>query len=146
MSSERTAHAPVARPAVPARALIAALLLALGPGVRGAASTEGELFRQVKVDVFDQDWPAVLSGCDEVLKRYPSGPSAPQAAFYRARALTRMPGREAEGLEAFRRFVAGYPLERVMVEEAWAAIFSTACYPRATAAACGAALREGLAS
>ena len=53
---------------------------------------------------------------------------------------------EAEGLEAFRTFVAGFPQEKVMVEESWGAIFSTACQARAAAkAACSAALREGLA-
>ncbi len=129
-----------------ARVLVAALLLAAVPSAPGAASTEDELFRQVKVDVFDQNWPAVLSGCEEILKRRPPGPSAPQAEFYRARALTHIPGRETQGLEAFRKFVAGHPQERVMVEEAWAAIFSTACPPRKQDAACGAALREGLGS
>ncbi|HYS77257.1 MAG TPA: hypothetical protein VEO94_00330 [Candidatus Dormibacteraeota bacterium] len=146
MSSERGGRPAAARRASAARAVIAALLLALGPVGPGAAVTEGDLFRQVKVDVFDQNWPAVLSGCEELLKKYPSGPSAPQAEFYRARALTRMPGREGQGLEAFRRFVSGHPRDGVMVEEAWAAIFSTACSSRAQAAACGAALREGLAS
>ena len=112
----------------------------------GRAATEDDLFRQVKVDVFDQDWPAVLRGCDEILKQKPSGPAAARASFYRARALSRMPGREADGLEAFRRFVNGFPKEKVMVEEAWGAIFSAACHPRSgTRAACSAALREGLA-
>ncbi len=98
------------------------------------------------MDVFDQNWPAVLSGCEEVLRKYPSGPSVPQAEFYRARALTRIPGREAQGLEAFRKFVSVHPRDRVMVEEAWAAIFSTACSSRGPATTCGAALWEGLAS
>ena len=146
MSSECGGRPAAARRSSAARAMVAALLLALGPGGPGAAATEDDLFRQVKVDVFDQNWPAVLSGCDEVLKKYPSGPSAPQAEFYRARALTRIPGREAQGLGALRKFVSGHPLDRVMVEEAWAAIFSTACPSPAQTAACGAALREGLAS
>jgi len=145
MSSERGGPA-TARASIAARVLLAALLLATGPAAPGAAATEDELFRQVKVDVFDQNWPAVLSGCEEILKRRPQSPSAPQAEFYRARALTRIPGRETQGLEAFRKFVAGHPQERVMVEEAWAAIFSTACPPRRQDATCGAALREGLGS
>src|SRR5438093_13730562 len=107
MSSERgVRRAP--RPSMPACVLIATLLLAAAPRP-AAAATEDELFRQVKVDVFDQSWPAVLGGCDEILKRRPGGPVAAQAEFYRARALTRMPGREAQGLEAFRKFVTGHP-------------------------------------
>src|SRR5262245_17655226 len=132
----------------PARAAIAAAALAgvLAFATLGGAATDEDLFRQVKVDVFDQDWPAVLSGCDAILKQKPAGPAAARASFYRARALSKIPGREAEGLDAFRRFVAAYPKEKVMVEEAWGAIFTAACHPRASSrAACGAALREGLA-
>jgi len=145
MSSDRLPPGGPPRRSAAARALGAGVLCALGLVLSGAAATEGDLFRQVKVDVFDQDWPAVLRGCEEILKHHPAGAPASQASFYRARALTRIPGREAEGLEAFRNFVAGFPQEKVMVEEAWGAIFSTACRPRAASrAACSAALREGL--
>ena len=74
-----------------ARAAAASLSLLLVSAVAGASLTEDELFRQVKVDVFDQAWPQVLRGCEEILERYPSGATAPQAAFYRARALTHIP-------------------------------------------------------
>ena len=125
--------------------LVAGVVCALMLAPLGGAATEEDLFRQVKVDVFDQDWPAVLRGCDEILKQKPSGQAASRASFYRARALSRIPGREAEGLEAFRRFVTSYPREKVMVEEAWGAIFTSACHPRSGArTACSAALREGL--
>ncbi|MBI1950694.1 MAG: hypothetical protein HYS34_04940 [Acidobacteria bacterium] len=146
MSSDRPSSGGPARRSAAARALGAGVLCVLGLVLSGAVATEGDLFRQVKVDVFDQDWPAVLRGCEEILKHHPAGAPAAQASFYRARALTRIPGREAEGLEAFRNFVAGFPQEKVMVEEAWGAIFSTACLPRAASrAACSAALREGIA-
>lgn len=131
---------------VRSRIVAAGFVFTLAFAPLGGAATEEDLFRQVKVDVFDQDWPAVLRGCDQILKQRPSGPAAARASFYRARALSRIPGREAEGLEAFRRFVAGFPQEKVMVEEAWGAIFSAACNPRSgNGAACSAALREGLA-
>ncbi len=145
MSSDQPPGGP-GRRSVAARAFALGVLGALGLALAGAAAPEDDPFRQVKVDVFDQDWPAVLRGCEEILKGHPAGAAAAQASFYRARALTRIPGREAEGLEAFRTFVAGFPREKVMVEEAWGAIFSTACPARAAAkAACSAALREGLA-
>jgi hypothetical protein len=145
MSSDRLPPGGSGRRSAAALVIALGLLLALGLALAGAAATEDELFRQVKVDIFDRNWPAVLRGCEEILKKHPAGPSAAQAAFYRARALTRLPGREAEGLAAFRQFVGGFPEQKVMVEEAWAAIFSTACDPRAASkAACSAALREGL--
>ena len=121
------------------------LALVLALTFLGAAAGEDELFRQVKVDVFDQDWTAVLRGCEEILARYPSGHSATQAGFYRARALSRIPGREADGVKAFREFIAGHTGEKVMVEQAWAALFSAACEPRSPSKReCSAALKEGL--
>src|SRR5206468_7187285 len=127
MSSDTVRPGATARRRPRAGVVAAALWLSLGIALLGAAVTEDELFRQVKVDVFDQDWTAVLRGCEEILARYPSGRSATQAGFYRARALTRIPGREADGAKAFREFIAGHPGDKVMVEQAWAALFSAAC-------------------
>jgi hypothetical protein len=118
-----------------------------GPSLRGAPVTEEDLFRQVKVDVFDQKWPAVLRGCEEILAKFPSGSAHTQATFYRARALTRIPGREGQGLDAFREFIADHPRDKMMVEEAWAAVFSVACEARAGAPAeCLSVLKEGMGS
>ena len=129
------------------RALLVPLLLAASCTAVLTASGETELFRQIKVDVFDQNWQAVLSGCDELLARFPKGSAAPQAAFYRARALSRMPGREAEASKAFRQFVARYPEERLLDEEAWSGILTLACDPRRPASpACTETLQEGIGS
>src|SRR5881628_3567696 len=130
MSSDALRPGPPGRRRLPAEIVAAALAVVLGSALAGAATSEDELFRQVKVGVFDQDWPAVLLGCEGILARYPSGPSAPQAAFYRARALTGIPGREAEGLKAFQEFISAHPRDKVMVEQAWAAAFAAACEPR----------------
>src|SRR5262245_10244698 len=121
--------------------------VAAGTARAAPPAGEDELFRQVKVDVFDQDWDAVLKGCDAILARYPGGASANQASFYRARALTRIPGRETDGVRAFREFIGAHPGDKVMVEEAWASIFSTACGPKSVESPdCRASLREGLGS
>ncbi len=145
MSSDAARTRPLRR--VPPRGVACGLALVLGLTLLGAAAAEDELFRQVKVDVFDQDWTAVLRGCEEILARYPSGRSATQAGFYRARALTRIPGREADGLKAFKGFIAGHPRDKVMVEQAWAALFSAACEPRSRSRPeCAAVLKEGLGS
>lgn len=129
------------------RVVVSILALALGLTTALSAPSEDQLFRQVKVDVFDQNWSAVLRGCEEILASYPSGTAATQASFYRARALTRIPGREAEGIHAFQGFISEHPGDRVMVEQAWAALFSAACEPRtAPRPDCPAILKEGLAS
>ena len=111
------------------------------------AAPEEALFRQLKVDVFDQDWPAVLRGCEEILRQFPRGAAMAQAAFYRATALSHLPGRQAEAPAAYRRFLVDYPDEKVLVEEAWSDLFRLACDARGRAGGeCVTLLREGLGS
>lgn len=127
--------------------LILAFVLPWACAASGAPAAEEALFRQVKVDVFDRDWPAVLRGCEEILKRFPGGEAAPQAAFYRASALAHLPERRGEALAAYRRFLADHPGEKVLAEEAWSDLFRLACDPRAGAGVeCAPLLREGLGS
>ncbi|HEV8119594.1 MAG TPA: hypothetical protein VGQ67_01215 [Candidatus Polarisedimenticolia bacterium] len=123
-----------------------ALILLLGiPGVLLAAGEE-DLFRQVKIDLYDNNWPAVLHGCDELLKRYPDSAHAAQAAFHRARALAHLPGRRSEAAEAFRDFVEDHEDAPLLVEQAWSNIFSLACEGRGrTSPDCAQTLSEGLA-
>jgi len=121
--------------------LIAGALLLL----MGAAPTEEALVRQLKVDVFDESWTAVLKDCDELLSRFPSSPDREQAAFYRTKALSMLPGREAEAIGALRSFLRSHPDDRVLVEEAWSSLFTIACAPgRGAAEECRKALGEGL--
>jgi hypothetical protein len=130
----------------PKHRLACALVLMLAiPGTLCAAGDE-DLFRQVKIDLYDSNWPAVLHGCDELLKRYPDSPLAPQAAFHRARSLAHLPGRRAEAAGAFREFVADHQDTPLLVEQAWSNIFSLACDGRGrTSPDCASTLSEGLA-
>jgi hypothetical protein len=124
-----------------------AVFLILSLLLLGASATEEGLLRQLKVDLFDQDWPAVLRGCEAILERFPHGETAPQAAFYKAQALSRLPGGEGEALSAYRRFITSYPDQGVLVEEAWSAAFRLACERRGgEARRCIGLLREGIES
>jgi hypothetical protein len=112
-----------------------------------AAPDEDELYRQMKVDVFDGNWPAVLRAAEAILARFPEGAAATQAAYQRARSLARIPGREAEANAAYREFIARHPDEGLLVEQAWTGIFSLACDGRRQASqACVTTLSEGLSS
>jgi hypothetical protein len=136
---------PERRRGIRARAVACLVAAALLLGAAGGGTNE-DLFRQVKIDVFDQNWAAVLRGCEAILARDPTGPLAPQASFYRARALSRLPGREAEGLQAFRTFVTAHPDDKVLMEDAWSSLFEIACgAPQPAGSACAGILREGLA-
>ena len=121
--------------------LIASVFLAAG------SASDETLFRQVKIDIFDENWEAVLKGCDELLARFPNSGSASQAAFYRARALSRMPRRQAEAIRAYQEFVGRQGADKLLIEEAWSGIFDLACAPgREGNAQCAAILRKGLAN
>lgn len=87
---------------------LGALLLAAGalaPLVRaGECET---LPRQLKNEVLDQRWGGALEVADKLLACDPQGPGAPQAAFYRARALDRL-RRPPEALAAYAAFLKQY--------------------------------------
>lgn len=128
-------------------ALLTVVVPWFASGTASAAAGEEDLYRQMKVDVFDGNWPAVLREAEEILARFPDGAAAPQAAYHRARALSRMPGREADATAAYREFTARYPAEDLLVEQAWSGIFSLACDGRRQESpACVSTLSEGLAS
>lgn len=136
--------------AVPVRALALVFVLALvglvdvAPAA-SAGPAEADLVRQIKVDVFDENWNAVLKGCEDLLARYPASPSVAQAAFYRARALSRTPGREGEAVTAFREFVNRRAGDKLLSEQAWTSLFALACDARRVrGSACSDTLDEGL--
>jgi len=126
--------------------LPSAALAAPAPAPSAAASDE-TLFREIRISLYDSDWPAVLRLSESLLKRYPASPLAPQAEFHRARALARLPGREGEGIGAFRSFIAEHPAERdrLLVDQAWSMLFSLACQgKRRISPGCAAMLSEGI--
>lgn len=121
--------------------LVAGVLVLL----MGAAATDEALVRQLKVDMFDEKWTVVLEGCDEHLSRFPNSPARNQVAFYRTKALSRLPGREAEAIDALREFLRGRPGDKLWVEEAWSSLFTVACEPgRGGTRSCREVLGQGL--
>lgn len=82
-----------------------------------AGADEGELFRQIKNDVLDAKWDAVLEGCDQFISQFPRGQGLPRAYFYRAQALEHMKGREAQAIEAFKQFLDKFPAETGPIKE-----------------------------
>ena len=82
----------------------AVLLLAAGAAPR--ASECETLPKLLKMDALDQRWGGVLEDADKLLACDPKGPNAPQAAFYRARALDRL-RRPADAVAAYQSFLQG---------------------------------------
>ncbi len=67
--------------------------------------------------MFDQQWDAVVAGCDRFLSSYPDSTSLPRAMYYRAQALEQMKGREEEAIAAYSEFVRRFPRERGTLRE-----------------------------
>lgn len=87
----------------------AAVMAALGGGALAGTASEDELLRQIKNDVFEQKWDAVLAGCDEFIRSFTSSTSLPRAYYYRAQGLEHIRGREAEAIDAYAAFLKKFP-------------------------------------
>ena len=141
----------------PVRATARATVLWLGllagpvfaaPAPAPAPAPDEALLLEVKIALYDGDWPAVLRGSESLLRRSPASPLAPQAEFQRARALAHLDGREAEAITAYRKFVREHPAERdrLLVDQAWSGLFSLACEgKRRATSGCSSMLHEGIA-
>jgi hypothetical protein len=103
------------------------LLLAAGAAPR--ASECETLPKLLKMDALDQRWGGVLEDADKLLACDPTGPNAPQAAFYRARALDRLQ-RPADAVAAYQSFLqkncADAGEEAILCSDARAALLSLA--------------------
>lgn len=103
-------------------ALAAALALALLPAIvahdaSAQGSSEQELMRKIKEDVFDERWAEVLESARELIEGYPGSSSMARTMIYRARALEKL-GRDDEAMEAYGQFVEKFPGEILLREDA----------------------------
>jgi hypothetical protein len=87
----------------------AACMVVPAGGAFAGPGSEDELLRQIKSDVFEQKWDAVLAGCDQFIRSFTSSPSLPRAYYYRAQGLEHIKGREAEAIDAYAAFLKKFP-------------------------------------
>lgn len=83
-----------------------------GPG------TEEEIIRQIKNDVFEEKWEAVLADCDRLIADHPNSPWMARTLSYRAKALSSLPGREQEAMDAWGLLIDRFPGETFLREDA----------------------------
>lgn len=80
------------------------------PILAAAAPDTGDcdsLMREIKLDVFDQNWEAVQAGAAKLLSSYPDCPQRQQAAYLRAQALDRSDQKD-RALAAYGGFLQDY--------------------------------------
>jgi hypothetical protein len=82
------------------------------------ASSEDEMFRQIKSDVFDEKWESVLADSEHLISAYPKSESLPRTYYYRAKALQHLPGREEQAAAAYGEFIEKFPSEALLREDA----------------------------
>lgn len=102
---------------------LAALLLSftlLPPGGSGQvkAKPDEASFQAIKLLIFDEKWKEALEELNDFLKRHPDSSLLPQALFYRARCLSRLPGKSEDALQAYKDFLKGSRGPASLEEEA----------------------------
>src|SRR5262249_35635026 len=78
---------------------------------------EAETLRQIKSDVFDQKWDAVLADCSRFISQYPRSADVSRAYYYRAQALEHSKGREEEAIAAYTDYLTRFPNETGALRE-----------------------------
>lgn len=91
--------------------LAIAAIVSLTAFFLAAGADEGELLRQIKSEVFDQQWDAVLTSCDMFIAQFPRSTTLPRAYYYKAQALEHLKGRENEAIAAYTDFLTRFPGE-----------------------------------
>jgi hypothetical protein len=107
-------------------ALVLAAALGLSLPVSGDPPGEEEQLRQIKSDVFDEKWDALLDHCDQFIAAFPKSSSLPRTYYYRAKALQHLTGRDQDALTAYGEFVDRFPGETLLREDALISRFSLA--------------------
>ncbi len=97
--------------------LVPAHQYAVAPALANQA-TEEEVLRQIKTDVFEEAWEAVLEGCEKLIETYPGSPALARTMYYRAKALQNIAGREEEAVEAYGGLIERFPEETLLREDA----------------------------
>ncbi|HEY3176220.1 MAG TPA: hypothetical protein VGK94_10750 [Candidatus Polarisedimenticolia bacterium] len=82
-----------------------------------AGADEGTLLAQIKNDVFDQKWTAVVTSCDQFIKEFPGSDNLQRAFYYRAQAYEHMKGKEADAIAAYTDYLTRFPGETGALKE-----------------------------
>jgi hypothetical protein len=103
-------------------ALIAALVIGLALAtlawnVMAQSTSEQDLMRAIKEDVFEERWDSVLAGAEKVIADFPQSPSLARTMYYKARALHKL-GRGNEAVDAYGDFIKKFPNETLLREDA----------------------------
>lgn len=96
---------------------VMAVIVSLTAFFLAAGADEGELLRQIKSEVFDQQWTAVLASCDQFIAQFPRSATLPRAYYYKAQALEHIKGREVDAIAAYTDFMTRFPGETGALKE-----------------------------
>lgn len=80
-------------------------LLPSGGSGQVKAKPDEASFQAIKLLIFDEKWKEALEELNNFLKRHPASSLIPQVLFYRARCLSRLPGKTEDALQAYKDFL-----------------------------------------
>lgn len=85
--------------------LLPFILLPSGGSGQVKAKPDEASFQAIKLLIFDEKWKEALEELNNFLKRHPASSLIPQVLFYRARCLSRLPGKTEDALQAYKDFL-----------------------------------------
>ncbi|MCX6570114.1 MAG: hypothetical protein NT006_01585 [Candidatus Aminicenantes bacterium] len=101
-------------------------VLLAGPGLYAQTTPDETLFREAKLLVFDKSWEAALIKLDDLREKFPNGPYAGQALFYKGECLSGLDGRERDALRAYKDYIQLADAKPSLVEESEGSIIDLA--------------------
>lgn len=101
-------------------------VLSAGPGLYAQTTPDETLFREAKLLVFDKSWEAALIKLDDLREKFPNGPYAGQALFYKGECLSGLGGRERDALRAYKDYIRLADAKPSLIEESEGSIVDLA--------------------
>ncbi len=101
-------------------------VLSAGSGLYAQTTPDETLFREAKLLVFDKSWEAALIKLDDLREKFPNGPYAGQALFYKGECLSGLGGRERDALRAYKDYIRLADAKPSLVEESEGSIVELA--------------------
>jgi hypothetical protein len=102
------------------------VVLSAGLGLYAQTTPDETLFREAKLLVFDKSWEAALIKLDDLREKFPNGPYAGQALFYKGECLSGLGGRERDALRAYKDYIQLADAKPSLVEESEGSIIDLA--------------------
>ncbi len=93
-------------------------IIAAAVPVYGGAQSDGDLFTEAKILIFDKQWEKAQKILEEILEDHPDSRYYTQALFYKGKCLEEQKGKDADAVAVYKRFLRQNDASDNLKEEA----------------------------